>query len=334
MALALENKARLARMKLPTDAVVRPRLERWLVQTGRTDADVAGMIAKPDGCSYSRAAVNLYRLGRYPGAENEANTRAIRAALVELLDANPTVMERRQSGETHDTEARRKVHRAFRNALQHAWAYRIDGAPGTQKTHLLLSECAELEAEESGKNGRARRALYVRCRPRMSRRDLLAEISLAAGIFARGEIGQMIRRVRHHFFSRGARTLLVLDEAQQLDNYGLETLREFMDEPPYFGLLLAGSHDLGHRFLQLEQWDSRIENTVTLTGPTAEELRKIWTKEVGPLNEKGFKMLEAFCRVRDRRKSKDAPDAFYFSARKLFFAIKQKRQAKGDDDGN
>jgi hypothetical protein len=320
--LSLKESTRLARLKLPEDTTVRARLDRWMSQTGWNDFDVADAVAKADGRNYSRSAVNLYRLGRYPGKPD--CTRAIRAALISLMDARPTILERSVHGETYHTESYRKVRRAFYGALDHAWAYCIDGAPGTQKTRLLLSLCADLEATEVGKNGSARRSLYVRCRPRMSRRDLLVEISLAAGIPGRGYIGQMIRKLRHFF--GGRRVLLILDEGQQLDNDALETLRELLDEPPYFGLLFAGSHDLRRKFtqLELEQWRSRLQNIIELGGLTEEELRAVWTKEVGATSEKNFKKLLAYCEVSDFRKG----GAKYFSARNLFFAIERSKEEK------
>lgn len=319
MALSLDEKQRLATLKLPPDNEVRARLDRWAAQTGWNDSDIADQLARADGRGYSRASVNLYRLGRYPGAENPANTLALRAALTELMERNPSALERRARGQTYRTESYQKVSRAFHKALDRGWAYCIDGAPGTQKTHLLLALCDELAASEAGKNGRARRAIYVRCRPRMSRRDLLMEISLAAGIVPRGYIGQMIRKVRHHFAAR--RALLILDEGQQLDHAGLETMRELLDEPPYFGLLLAGSHNLKRKFfeLDLEQWFSRLQNTIELAGLTEAEVEKIWTREVGPLGERKLKQLVEHCRVKDGRKGGET----YLSARRLFFAIAQ-----------
>jgi type II secretory pathway predicted ATPase ExeA len=319
MAHSQDEKARLARLKLPGDEAVRGRFERWMAQTGWNDADVADAITKADGCSYSRAAVNLYRLGRYPGAENPANTLALRAALLALMDANPTALERQARGTLYHTESYRKFRAAGYKAMERGWAYCIDGAPGTQKSYLSLSLCRELEATEAGKNGHGRAALYVRCRPRMSRRDLLTEISLAAGIVARGYIGQMVRKLRHFFAAR--RVLLILDEGQQLDNAALETVRELLDEPPYFGLLLVGSHDLQRKFqqLELEQWHSRLQNVIELQGLTEAELRTIWEREVGPISERKFKELVGFCRVRDVRKR----DTWYLSARRLFFAIEQ-----------
>jgi hypothetical protein len=321
MAHSQDEKKRLAGLNLPLDEPMRGRLERWMVQTGWNDADVADAITKADGCSYSRAAVNLYRLGRYPGGENPANTLALRAALLALMDANPTALERQARGTLYHTESYRKARPTFYKALDKGWAYCWDGGPGTQKTHLLLSLCREVEAAEAGKNGHGRAVLYVRCRPRMSRRDLLTEISLAAGIVARGYIGQMVRKLRHFFSSR--RVLLVLDEGQQLDNTALETIRELLDEPPYFGLILAGSHDLQRKFqqLELEQWHSRLQNVIELQGLTRDELRMIWEKEVGPISEKKLTELEGYCRVRDVRKR----DTWYISARRLFFAIEQRK---------
>jgi type II secretory pathway predicted ATPase ExeA len=222
------------------------------------------------------------------------------------------------SGETYQTESFVKVRRAFSRARTYGYAYCIDGPPGTQKTFSLKSLCAETQNAD----GDSRRAIYVRCRTRMSRRDLLTEISTASGIPARGCIGAMIRKLRHYFSDH--RVVLVIDEGQQLDNDALETLRELLDEPPHFGLLFAGSHDLHRKFVQirLEQWRSRLQTIIELRGLTEEEVRTIWTKEVGPLSEKKFKELVERCRVLDCRRR----DATYLSARNLFFAIEGVKQ--------
>ncbi|MBZ5697900.1 MAG: ATP-binding protein [Acidobacteriia bacterium] len=326
MALSLDDKTRLAELKLPDDVAVRARLERWMIQTGWNDADIADAIPKADGRSYARSSVNLYRRGCYPGTKKGDETRAIRAALVELMDANPTALERHMQGKTYRTESYRKVRRAFFKALDRGWAYCVDGPPGTQKTRLLLSLCAELEASDAEKNGRARRALYVYCRPRMSRRDLLTEISMEAGIMPRGFIGERIRKLRHYFAAR--RVLLIIDEGQHLDDDGLETVRELLDQPPYFGLLFAGTHNLRRKFeqLELEQWRSRLQKFIELEGLSEDELREIWVSEVGSLTEKKVKELANYCRVRDYRKR----DTSYLSARNLFFAIEQEKVQEND----
>lgn len=326
MPLTRTLKDQLAGLNLPDEALVRGRFARWQAATGWTDSDVADAITRADGRPYSRTSVNQFRTGTYGSNHpTEANSLALRAALVSLMDSKPAHNERLVEGTTYPTESAKKVRPASFNALKRGWAYCIDGGPGTQKTRLLLSLCAEVAAAEAGKNGSARRVLYVRCRPRMSRLDLLTELLLEAGMVGRGKIGQMLRKVRHAF--TGRRVLLVLDEAQHLDTSALDTIRELLDEPPYFGLIFAGSHDLKARFhqLELEQLRSRTQRFIELEGLSDAELREIWTEEIGPLSEKRAAKLASYCTVRDYRKG----GATYLSARQLFFAIEQHRMQQG-----
>jgi type II secretory pathway predicted ATPase ExeA len=81
-----------------------------------------------------------------------------------------------------------------------------------------------------------------------------------------GHIDRILANLREHFHVR--RVLLIIDEAQHLDLDCLEVIRELLDQPPYFSLLLAGSHDLYTKFdahsATLEQWNSRITEKVAL----------------------------------------------------------------------
>lgn len=321
MALSVEMKERLAQMDIPSDAIVRERLERWMAATGWGDPEVASAIQKENGDPYSRIAINHFRYGRYPDAGKADGTRAIRAELVRLMDEHPVITQRRARGKTYDTESYRKIRKAFFGAVDNGWAYCVDGAPGSQKTHILQALADELEQIDADKNGSGRRVLYVRCRPKMSRRDMLVEIAMAAGIIARGPIGPMMRRIRHRF--AGRRVLLILDEGQHLHTICLETVRELLDEPPYFGLLFAGSHDLQTKFMQLEmeQWRSRLQRVITLEGLTEDEVREIATDELGACSDKRLRELVEYCRVPDYRQRGKT----YLSARQLFHFIQQVR---------
>jgi Cdc6-like AAA superfamily ATPase len=326
MTLSARLKETLAAMNLPGDPAVRQRLTRWMAQTGWNDQDVADKIARIDGRAYARSTVNHFRNGRYSELNADGSNRALIHALVSLMDANPTVNERILDGKTYPTESYKKLRRAFRNALDRGWSYCIDGAPGTQKTRLLLALAAEIEAQDAGKNGDGRRVLYVRCRPKMSRMDLLVEILVAGGMPPRRSyIGQSMRRLRHGFATR--RVLLVLDEAQDLDDYALNTIRELLDEPPYFGLIFAGTHDLKARFhmLENERLRSRQRNFIELQGLTRDEVKEIWESEVGRLSAEQFEKLVEYCTVLDHRRK----GATYLSARQLFFAIENTKVRDG-----
>jgi type II secretory pathway predicted ATPase ExeA len=142
-------------------------------------------------------------------------------------------------------------------------------------------------------------------------------------------IGQLVRRIRFHYIRR--RVLLILDEAQHLDNDALETVRELLDEPPYFGMLFAGSHQIQQKFVQLEmeQWRSRLQSIVTLDGLNEAEIEEIATGELGKLTQAKIQELKKYCRVQDYRQR----NRFYYSARNLFFALDQIKAAKAEQEG-
>jgi type II secretory pathway predicted ATPase ExeA len=310
---------------LDDDRRVRTRLEAWMAATGATDLDVA------EHTGYKRATINLYRNGRYCEHKgNEAdNSVALRAALTSMMDAEPVSAEIAQGGVTYDTETYRKVRRAFHRALDQGWAYIIDGPPGTQKSYTVQALRDEVRRADAAMNGHGRRVLYVCCRPQMSRRDLLIEICLEAGIPARGDIGQMVRKIRHAM--EGRRALLIVDEAQWMDVVLLDTLRiELLDRKPYIGIIFAGSHDIQERINdpKMEQWRRRIQRTLELEGLQETEAREIVVRELGPLDEERIRKLIEHSRARDYRKR----GSTYLSAGNLFYAIKQIQLARGEKE--
>jgi hypothetical protein len=159
MALSRNHKLALAEMNLPEDRDIRVQLEKFFATSGYTEADFAEAIG------YSRAAVNLFRLGRYTQhSKLAANTLALRAAIKEYIDQHPVVSIERARGSLYRTQNHKLLRRAFYQALDHGWAYCVDGAPGTQKTFILKQLIAELTETDAAKNGSGCRAFYVYCR--------------------------------------------------------------------------------------------------------------------------------------------------------------------------
>ena len=113
----------------------------------------------------------------------------------------------------------------------------------------------------------------------------MRRVSTAVGCRVAGEIEPMLAGIKFEF--RHHRVLLVIDEAQHLSIECFETLRELLDQPPYFSLLFAGSHDLKRKFDEfsatLEQWNSRIVAKVRLPGLEKQEARGIIDREIGHL---------------------------------------------------
>ena len=318
MALTAKRKAELARMALPSDQEMTKRIRDFILRAGLSQAEFGQQIG------YSIAAINLYLSGRY--GENhptEANTRAIRAAAKEFMDVHEISQDVRLRGNHYETDAFIEVRRAALNALEKGSAYLVDGPPGTEKTWSLRQIEREINEHNHG------RAVYVYARVRHSPQSFLQECCTQAGIPNRGPIDMLLRKLR--FFLSGGRTLLMIDEAQHLDHSGLEVLRQLLDLPPHFGVLLAGSHDLTQRLShwQMEQGRSRLRKTIYLNGPTVAESRRILRAELGGyLSDADCDEAIAGCKAKAMRvheeQGRQVNKTFhYISARDLFGAIER-----------
>ena len=151
----------------------------------------------------------------------------------------------------------------------------------------------------------------------------------------------MLLRKLRFFLARG-RTLLIIDEAQHLNHAGLEVLRQLLDLPPHFGVVLAGSHDLTQRLShwQMEQWRSRLRRTLFLEGPSQAEARAILRDELGQhLTDEQCDTTIAHCKATAQRQKvisgKPTNVSFtYTSARLLFGAIERvKDQMNAQKEG-
>jgi Cdc6-like AAA superfamily ATPase len=285
-------------------------------------------------------AVNHLRHGRYCEKHDaESNSRALCAAVKDYIEPSLEAYRRVSLGGAdgaivYRTGNYRLVRKAFYSALNHGWAYCVDGAPGTRKTFLLRSLITELERAEICKNGQGRRAHYVRCRRGIRPLNLTQRIAMACGLPSRGQIDQLIRKVQFHFVTR--RVLLVFDEAQHLDDDCIETVRELLDMPPFIGVLFAGSHDLKRIFdrLDLEQWRSRLQNRIELkNGVSRDEAQQILTSELGEqISNKELESLLRGFRVKDVRRGHPlncaCDECTYISARSLFFFIDQAKHGQ------
>ncbi|MFC6645473.1 AAA family ATPase [Granulicella cerasi] len=318
MPLTAARRAQLDKLTLPDDAQMQARTRRFMLHSGLTIEELADCIG------YARSSLGLFLQGRY-GLHHEGkreNTKEMRARLKEFMDLHELQAESRLDSHRHyETSSVTDVRRATLNALNRGTAYIVDGPPGTQKTHALLHVGGEIKEQDLG------RFVYVYARINHSPQSFLMECCCAAGIPNRGTIDQLLRKLR--FFLAGKRTVFVVDEAQHLDNAGLEVLRQLLDLPPYFGVVLAGSHDLTQRVShwQMEQWRSRVRKTIFLNGPSREEARAILRGELGQhIPDAVCDQTIASCTsagVRTVRKGNKAVEQPYefISARDLFFSI-------------
>lgn len=271
-----ERIAALATMSGESEAV-RAQLRDYLGRTSLKVDDFARRI------NYSGVTLRFFLDGRY---YNAAGTdRNIRKAVQEFIATHPIEPPQRVCGELYDTANVRAIRDTFQKLLPKPVAYMIYAPPGSQKSFVLENEVARLNQEELSKNGHGKRAYYVYARQNLRPRDLMRRICVACGSHAGNDIDRMLSNLRFDFQSR--RVLLVVDEAQHLEIECFEILRELLDQPPFFSLLFAGSHDLKEKFdgfaATLEQWNSRIIAKVKLPGLLRDEAIGIVRREIGDL---------------------------------------------------
>lgn len=313
MALTTERRNELAQMNLPSEEAMRKRLRSFNTRTGLTMHDLADM------SGYSFSAIRLFMTGNYDRHHaKESNTLALRAALKHLIDKYEVEQKVHLDGPHYETSTFVDLRRSILNAMRRGTAYLVDGPPGTGKTHALRRVEHEINSEDLG------HAVYVYARQGIAPGSFLTECCIAAGIPSRGQIDQLLRKLR--FFLGGQkRVVLLVDEAQHLDHSGLEVLRQLLDLPPYFGVVLAGSHDLSQRLShwQMEQWRSRLRKKHYLDGLTRDEAKDILRGELRGLPAATVSQIVDGCRS---QASRNGNKFDYISARDLFFAIEATKQ--------
>lgn len=307
------RKAHLQSLDLPSDAETIRRTRAFALRSGLTQselADLAGLNAN---------SLRVFLSGCYDQHQGAAsNTLVIRAKLKEAVDRYEIEMGAPASAAHYATAEFERVRKSMWSALRQSTAFLVDGPPGTQKTHTFRKVAAEINASGEG------RAVYIYARIEQAPASFLIEACTEAGIPNRGNIDQLMRKLR--FFLGSQRALLIVDEAQHLALPALEMLRQLLDQPPFFGVVLGGSHDLSVRMRnwQMEQWRSRLRRTHLLTGLSEAEAEHILTAELGRLAKQDLADVIRGASVEAVRNSKPF---HYISARNLFFAIEDARAA-------
>ena len=297
MALSAKVKAALAAIDLPEDNAVRQRAELFMMRSGYTMSELSQKIG------YSRVSLALFLQGRYNAHfVRECNTRMMRARLTEFLDTTTFAEDLRPRGTLYKTASYEAIRKAFYRAIDHGWAYCIDGAPGTQKSYIAETLVQELATADASKNGHGRRAYYIYCGDRNSPLELLKKIAIEMGIGARGYIDQLIKKIQFELARR--RAVLLFDEAQHLPKETIERVRELLDRPPYIGVIFMGSHDLQRTFsdLRMEQWRRRLTEILFLPGLSNEEAEQIIAGEYGKASRKQIDYLVEASIVPDFRR--------------------------------
>ena len=289
----------------------------YMARTGLNARDFARRVG------YSRAALHNFLAGRYWRISGDDSH--ICAAITEYVSTNPIEPLTEVDGSLHETQNTRLVRRAFYEALDNRRAYYFRGAPGSQKTFTLLHLIAELNRSDLTKNGDGRRAFYVRCRIGIKPTQLMKRVAEAAGTPLTGDVDRILRNLRLDLGKR--KSLFVFDEAQHLDVYCLETLRELHDMPPRSGMLFAGSHEIETTFsrLDMEQWHSRLRQGAELPGISEDEAAQIIRAELGDKANASLLIRQSY--ATDLRKGREVK---YISARTLFWAIELIKERRGN----
>jgi DNA transposition AAA+ family ATPase len=316
IAVSILSKRRpyLESLGLPDDAEMIRRCRAFIIRAGLTQcefAELAGLNAN---------SFRVFLSGAYNSHATrqiaESNTLAIRAAIKKAIDLRELDTVAPASGRHYSTSEYEGIRDSMWAALTAGTAFIVDGPPGTQKTYTFRRVAEEINKSEKGQ------AVYVYARVEHSPASFLVEACTEAGIPNRGNIDQLIRKLRYFLGSR--RTLLIVDEAQHLGFQGLEVLRQLLDQPPYFGIALGGSHDLLVRLKdwRMEQWRSRLRRTHLLKGLSQAEASKILQAELGKMSAKDVaETVQDAVVEAERNKQKFT----YISARNLFFAIDDAR---------
>ncbi len=313
MPIALNKKTRLQALGLPSDVEMIRRARAFALRAGLTYSELADLAG---------INVNSFRVwiaGNYDRHHScDSNTLIVRAAIKAAIDRHEIESQPAAPVNHHPTAEYEAVRRSMLAALRKGTAFLVDGPPGTQKTYTFRRVAAEIEASRQG------RAVYVYARVDHAPQAFLTEACTEAGIPNRGTIDQLLRKLR--FFLGGQRALLIVDEAQHLGLNGLEVLRQLLDTPPYFGVVLGGSHDLSMRLRdwRMEQWRSRLRRSHMLMGLSAAEAGRILSAELGAMHPSDVAQTVADATVEAVRNKKTFR---YISARNLFFAIEDARAA-------
>jgi|GEM_PF-984148 len=276
---------------------------------------------------YSGQTLDRFLQGRYH--ENPArSTKLITAALTEFISRNPAGRAEEQLGKLYRTENYDTLARWFDYCQQRGKMCCVYGPPGSQKTFAIDHIIAQQRRAELTEGHAHHRAFYIYSSEGIRPAELVRKMLEAAALPLSGLLQRNLSVLR--FALRARKTIFVFDEAQHLSLPCLEIIRELNDLRPHFGVMLLGSHELQRRFTakaaELEQWNSRIAQSIELPGISNETAARIVSEELGALAEKPGKVewllekctaVDIYSRKKDKR---------YRSARTLFNSLEVIRE--------
>jgi DNA transposition AAA+ family ATPase len=306
------TKMALRSMGLPTDGETIRRARAFVVRSGLTLSEFAEM------AGVNPNSLRVFMSGCYDRHHPaDSNTLVIRAAVKQTIDLWEIQHTDPANSAHYDTAEFRAMRESMLNALHKGNAMLFDGPPGVSKTYTARRVSAEINKSGQG------RAVYVYARMGQPPASFLSAACIEAGIPSRGTLDQLMRKLRYLLGSQ-QRALLTIDEAQHLPSDTLEVIRQLLDEPPFFGVVLCGSDDLAARLRhwQMERWRSRVRRAHLLTGLTRAEAAHILASELGSMSKQDAEETVADAVVTASREGKEFK---YISARNLFFAIDDAR---------
>ena len=314
MPISEERKRHLSAI-LPPLEQTQARVLEYCSRADITRAQFARMVG------YGGSTVQLFLQGRY--SEVAASDLALRDAIETYIGLHPLVAstEGADEGRLYETENVQELRRWFEYCQQHRALAFVYGPPGSQKTFVLQHLIAEFNRRELADERSRNRAYYVRASVNIQPRDMMAKLCTEVGALVYSSMQRCMSSLRQQLTN--TQTVIVLDEAQHCGIPALEALRELHDVDPRLGILLAGSHGLKQFFdaraAELEQWNSRLEAGVELSGVSDACAREIIRLECPGLDDDEAAQLIDGSRVadiysRDRR-------AKYLSMRRLFKSL-------------
>ena len=268
---------------------------------------------------YSAVSIRAFINDRYERQQGSSDL-AIREALERYLTDNPLTARTQPRPRLYDTENVAVLRYWFEQCRQHGYMAVVYGPPGSQKTFVAQHLVDEFNESQLNRTGSADRAYLVRCSIDIRPRDLMAKVCMALGVPTGMTLQRCLSSIRMGL--HGRRVLLIIDEAQLAGIPALEALRELYDMDEV-GMLILGSHALRQFFAtraaELEQFNSRIEDLVELTGVTDKSAAAIVAAELPALSPELARELIAGSMATDqysRTKKKT-----YCSVRRLFKSI-------------
>lgn len=286
---------------------------------------------------YATSSLKNWLNGCYDSVAS--HDRMIRARFLDYQATNPIDVDGGGvDGQLYETENVRLLREDFYRALDESVIVVRHGNPGTQKSYVSQFLIAELNRSEAPKNGHGRRAFRIYCGLNETPLGLMRRVAKACAVPGANRVADIITALQFDY--RRRKSLLVFDEAQHLTEQCLEVVRELNDEPPHFGLMFLGSHDLQEKFsgFQMEQLRSRLDILESLPGMTRKEASDAVRGELPWLKTDSVAEFVSGCVVSDKgaiakeARVRGSKAVEYVSARDLFRNIaetKRRKLAKG-----